>query len=229
MRMLRTFMGLAAAAALAGCATAGNNLKIARYGAVDVNADEELVDRAESLPWHKDYPIVVLRSTFPDGISIDDKGKITVDRAVAGELEVLGTVESEANGGSILTSSIWYVNLHPSEGTARDWFCKAQLPLRVGTLSLWSYLTPFGWVCLAVPKAGSEGFKLHVQELRRGAYAMGGNVVVLIGQTDLVRVSSGGTELGRVEGIKIRGLVIKTADPQSLNIASKVRKSATEN
>jgi hypothetical protein len=220
MRLLSNLCVLLAALALAGCATAANHVKIARYGAVDVSADEDLADKAEAMPWHKDYPVVVMRGVLPQGVEISENGKISVDRAAAGEIQVLGTVESEANAGAILQSTAWYVDMHPSEGAARDWFCKVQLPLRLATLTLWSYLTPFGWVCLAAPRADERGFRLHLQELRRAAYAMGGNLVVLTGRTDLVS-SRNGVEVGRVEGVKITGLVLKTPDPHALKIVEK--------
>lgn len=218
MRLFERLLFTLTLVALGGCATAADHVRIARYGAVDTTADQELADKAEALPWHKDYPVVVVRGTLPPGISIDKDGSIEVDRSATGETEVLGTVSSEADPSAFIASTIWYADLHPSEGVPRDAFCKAQLPLRVVTLSLWSYLTPFGWVCLAVPRGDDRGFRLHLQELRRAAYAMGGNMVVLIGQTDLI-TSRDGVVVGRVEGVHIKALVLKTPSPSTLKVA----------
>lgn len=175
-----------------GCSTAAYRPVITPFGDVDVDKAHELEKKATSLPLRRKYPVRVIEGSIPEGLDLTEQGsKIIIKRGFEKRYEVLGEVESKPLYGNLeLTARkiYWMWDMHPDEG-ALDGYCKWQGPLRAITLGFWS-ITPFNWPCVGTryPKEQKDARRIHLLELRRGAYAMGANLVIITSSSNLGNV-----------------------------------------
>lgn len=91
----------------------------------------------------------------------------------------------------------------------RDTYCKVMTPLRMVTLSLWS-IVPFQWACFFDYSTDAQtNTTIHVQELKRAAHAMGGNLVVINGVSDRVETWSSGLASAqhKTENVEMQALI----------------------
>lgn len=103
----------------------------------------------------------------------------------------------------------------------REIFCKAQTPFRILTLSLW-YLVPLDWPCFQGIGQGEENTAWHLSKIRRAASAMGANLLVIAGTTDISYVNTAtGQVMSTVQGKGMSGYAIIDQGEQAGPIPSK--------
>jgi hypothetical protein len=195
-----------------GCATPAFDVRIHHAGAFDPAKDEAAEAAARALPWEAEYPVEVRLGQVPEGLALQGE-VLTVVPGAEDKFQIMGQVES-AHGTSAITSyaasSFWYYTMHDRHGRSRDTFCKAQLPLRLLTLGIWSLFSPTSWPCQIVYSTDEkENLGIHVQELRRAATALGANLVVGWVESE-TQMGGGyvGVQTYRVGAARVRGFAV---------------------
>jgi hypothetical protein len=208
------------------CSTVAYKPSINYFGDVDVEKSEAAAEKAAELPLDRNYPVRIIEGQIPEGLDSTEGGtKIVVLKGHETKYQVLGEIESKPKYGAgelTVRKFLWMWDMHPDEG-ALDGYCKWQGPLRAVTVSLWNY-TPFNWPCFfsSYPKQQKDARRIHIRELKRGAYAMGANLVIITNSTNFgtVYLGSGGQAYGRTtdfQEFSLRGFVIidRTAAPRA--------------
>ena len=142
-----------------------------------------LAELARSLPYSADYPVRVVRDAPLDGVGTDARGNPIVPLQTMGRYRYLGEVES-ARGRSYTSqafaSVLWMPEMHETTAPAVRAMCWAQAPLRALTLGIWSVLAPTS-PCFALYDRADD---MHVSELKRAAFAMGANTLLMKDEED---------------------------------------------
>ena len=148
----------------------------------------------ESVDPERASEVQVYQGTMPEGLMLSGN-ELRILPGFEGRYEVVGEVTSEWDTKSVnrARATYWYVNFREDQ-RARERFCKAQTPLRILTLGIW-LLFPTQWVCYASVPDPAENIEWHVRMLRRGAQAMGANLIVVAGSRDFTYISGQGTNL----------------------------------
>lgn len=176
------------------CATAPFKVQVTHVGNYDPERDEAVAERAKALPWDRQYAVELLMNQVPQGLKLD-QGKLSVEPGFEARYRVLGTMRSaqEYNAtAAAALSAFWYIDMHEQHSRARDVFCKVQTPLRTLTLGIWWLFSPTSWPCwVTYSLDAADNERIHAQELRRLAVAMGANLVVVSGSRDRFNVDVG--------------------------------------
>jgi len=86
------------------------------------------------------------------------------------------------------------------------------VPLKILTLGIWSYLIPLHYPCIATVPGEEPERQIALQSvLKRGAHAMGGNLVILVasGDTLVVTATEHQVSAQTVQMTTLRAFVIK--------------------
>lgn len=178
------FMLLAAVACLGAtaCATPSFEVRVSHYGTVDPMRDQRVAEEAQDLPWDADYAVKVVQGKLPEGLELRGS-TLEVKAGFTERYEVIGEVRSQHRmnpTASYALATWWYIDMHDKHSSFRDGYCKAQMPLRLLTLGIWSLFSPFNWPCQVLYSTDrDDNFVIHIQELKRAATAMGANLLVL--------------------------------------------------
>lgn len=126
----------------------------------------------------------VFDQALPRGIEIGPGGVIRINPAYQGNYTVLGRVEGEYKGGDLHdVMNIYWAHGNYKE-TWRKVLCWPQAPLKCLTFGIWN-LIPTAWPCWkSEPGSAEKRKEALVYEMMRGAKAMGGNVLILVGRKD---------------------------------------------
>lgn len=146
--------------------------------------DAPIAALARSLPYSADYPIRVVRDAPLDGVESDARGRPVVPLQTMGRYRYLGEIESaraRSYTSQAFASVLWMPEMHETTAPALRAMCWAQAPLRALTLGVWSVLAPTSWPCFALYDREDE---MHVAELKRAAFAMGANTLLMKDQED---------------------------------------------
>jgi hypothetical protein len=204
-------LSLVVAALLAGaCAPLPPKIQIQPFGEVSVEKERALAEQAALI---KDASEVrVISGQLPDGLMLaEQSSKIIVAPGYEQIYIPVGTVEADfIKGFSQFRSWLWTYDYK------EDWhqnYCLVQAPFKLVTLGLWS-LVPFAWPCIAkAPSDELERKEYLINELKRATKAAGGNLLVLIGSTDLhvTNYNQYGDNLGTTVAstVGLRGFAIK--------------------
>jgi hypothetical protein len=169
--------GAVLALALAGCATGPYAVTVRSARAPACDARIEALARA--LPYSTDYPVRVVAVATLDGTRRDARGRLVVPLEAMGRYRYLGEIESARASpypAQAFASVLWMPRMHETTDPALRAFCWAQAPLRALTLGAWSVLAPTSWPCFALY---GDDETIHLAELRRAAFAMGANTLLL--------------------------------------------------
>lgn len=212
-------LGLIIAVMLLGCATKRYKTEITYFGDVDLDKNRLTAERAKELPWRPepDYNVRVVQGKLPEGLSISENGsKIVVSSSHEKEFEVLGLVKSSRDM-DFVRDYFWYAPLHEKHAGFRTDYCKAQAPLKAITLGLW-FFVPLYYPCFPTYPS-DENMGNHVQELKRAAYLMGANLLVLAQVSDRESTTTSLVYVGNTpwlssstskeEGVELTGFAIK--------------------
>lgn len=164
------------------CATPSFEVRVNHYGTVDPARDRRVAEAAQDLPWDEEYAVTVVQGKLPEGLTL--KGRtLEIAAPYKGRYEVIGELRSQHRmnpTASYALSTWWFIDMHDQHSGFRNVFCKAQMPLRLLTLGIWSLFSPLSWPCQVVYSLDhDDNFAIHVQELKRAATAMGANLIVL--------------------------------------------------
>ena len=184
------------------------------FGDVDPKRDREVAARANERQTDP-RGIRVVQGRLPEGLQLTPDGnQILIAPGYEYRYAVLGTVSSEwdESSRSLLRSFFWYSELREDQ-KSRERFCKAQTPLRILTAGLWSYLSPLQYPCYVSAPDENDNTESHVTTLSRAAAAMGANLVVISGRTDMARVRADGEVIPTTKGIGIRGYAVVDRGP----------------
>lgn len=192
------------------CATGPYGVTVMRAGNYNPDRNEATAEAAKELPWDDTYPVDVVVDTLPEGIKLDGQN-LLVDAALKDRYAYLGRINSfqEDNRFTAAAKSVWwYESLHPRHSAARDVYCKVQTPLRTLTLGIYSLLVPLDWPCWVLYSADRDkNLRIHAQELKRAATAMGANLVVLQSVEDQTTLHAntyyGGTDSDTVKAASV--------------------------
>lgn len=186
LRLALPAVTLPALALLGACITPPYTGSAVPFGTVDLGQEEKLNAKIKSTDASKAAAVRVVRGKLPDGLQLADNGrKLVVDASHAEVYEVLGQAISRHKYDLLVArfrAVYWYVDAADGQ-RGRDIYCKTQTPFRVLTLGLW-LLTPFQWPCFADYPEGNVNLERHLQQLRRVATAMGGNLLILAERQD---------------------------------------------
>lgn len=194
-----------------GCATIRPAVVVSTFGDVNVKGDRELSETASQ---RQESPkgVRVISGELPEGLElVDGAAKLVVKAGYEGTYRVLGTVEADyarKQGEATLRNMFWTWDY---DETWRKGLCYWQIPFKVLTLGIWSYVIPFHYPCIATAPGEEEARKeALIEHLRRGASAMGGNLVVLISGKDLFVVTGNqyGVSTNVVKGVSLRAFVL---------------------
>lgn len=139
------------ALATTACSTGRFSLYIEPSSALK-RSGEVLQEQAQDAPWDSEYSVQVINNVDspPPGITIEG-GRYSVTPGYEQTITYLGRIES-AHGGSrmkALALSVYlFYDLHDSESSVINTYCKVTFPLRTLTLGIWSLL-PWSWPCWA--------------------------------------------------------------------------------
>lgn len=190
--MKNTFGAVLLAALAIGCATPAFEVRIKHVGAYDPLRNEASEKRARALAWQREYPVKVYLNQIPEGFSFNN-GLLSVKPAYRSRFSIVAAVSSGhamSATASYALSTWWYVTMHKQHSRARDIFCKVQMPLRLLTLGIWSLFSPTSWPCqILYSRSERQNLKIHVQELKRAAAAVGANLVIVSRLVDEHQVS----------------------------------------
>ena len=143
-----------------------------------------------------------------------DSGKLSVQSGYEDRYSILATITSAHRYGatqSYARSTWWYIDMHDQHSSGRDTYCKVQTPLRTLTLGIWSLFSPFSWPCQILYSGDKkENMKIHVQELKRAATAIGANLVFINRVRNEQQVSGNywSVQTNNVEAAAVRGFAI---------------------
>jgi hypothetical protein len=214
-------LALALVLVVSGCATGPYGLEIRHAGKLDPAQNQATIEKATTLPWEGTYPVDVYMDTLPPGLVKDEATKaIKVAPDAEERISLLGVARSYQEHTRWVTqirAVIFFETMHPMHSRTRDTYCKVQTPFRIVTLSLWS-LTPFQWACFFDYSTDAQtNTTVHVQELKRAAHAMGGNLVVINGVTDRVETWSSGLASAqhKTENVEMQALVFLDRSKQA--------------
>ena len=159
---------------LSACATAQYTVEATIYGEVDLARQRQISKDVHTHPWDHDYPVRVVQGKLPEGLLLLDGGQtLSIEAGFESRFEILGELTStfaDSPGDVGFANVYWYNDLHDSHSRGRDIYCKAQAPLRLLTLGIWSIFVPFNWPCFATYSAERDSnLVIHLQELRRAA------------------------------------------------------------
>jgi hypothetical protein len=196
-----------------GCATPAFELRIKHMGAYDPVKNEASEKRARSLKWDREYQVKVYLNQIPKGFAY--KGSVlSVKPAYQSRFKILAAISSGHAMSAQLSyalSTWWYVTMHDRHSRARDIFCKVQMPLRLLTLGIWSLFSPTSWPCqILYSRSERTNLKLHIQELKRAATAIGANLVIVSRQVNERQVSGGlySVQSYRVGAARLSGFAV---------------------
>ncbi|MBN2717693.1 MAG: hypothetical protein JXX14_17720 [Deltaproteobacteria bacterium] len=179
---------LSACFAAVGCATPRYTARMTRATNNLTEPAYEIESRQKEIDWDEDLPVTVMINQTPEGVSWNDKGELVIAPGFEGKYLQLGDAMS-SHGDSKETafwrSALFYVNMHERHSKGRDVFCKAQMPFRWAFIGLWMAV-PLQWPCYAwQPGDSAEKMQLLEKEIKRVAFAMGGNLVLVRRQESL--------------------------------------------
>jgi hypothetical protein len=201
------------ALASGACAIPRFEVRVRHLGAVDLDRDAAAAARAADLPWERAYAVEVHQGALPEGLALRGS-TLEVSPAQAGRYAVVASLSSAhatSAMASYAASTWWYVTLHDRHSRGRDAFCKAQLPLRVLTLGIWSLFSPTSWPCQVVyPTDEDENLRVHLQELKRAAASLGANLVVVTRVSDETQLAGSlhGTQSYRVGAVEVHAFAV---------------------
>ncbi|MEM9695450.1 MAG: hypothetical protein AAGA56_23095, partial [Myxococcota bacterium] len=151
--------------------------------------------------------------SVPEGLELSDNGaKLTVQKGYESKYQVIGSIEADyerATSGAILKNTYWTWDY--DEGW-RKGYCYWQVPLKIATLGIWSYVVPLHYPCFAgAPGDEQERVAAMYVEMKRGAKLMGGNLVIVTQRGDLFVVSGNERSVSSytVKGTSVLGFVVK--------------------
>lgn len=195
-----------------GCATLRPAVSVTRFGDVNPKADRELaLAAAKSEESAEDVRVV--QGQLPEGLELlEQSTTIAVARGYEQSYQVLGTVEADYGP---VGSSLGITNLFWAPDYDEGWrkaLCYPQVPLKILTMSLW-VAVPLHYPCWATIPGEDERMEPLIQHVRKGAKAMGANLVVLTA-TGGISVSSHGQVVGVHKNVSLRGFAIKAGPVQ---------------
>ncbi|MCP4599783.1 MAG: hypothetical protein GY847_04455 [Proteobacteria bacterium] len=147
----------------------------------------EIKEEIKEHRYDENFPVTVMIRETPEGISWNEN-EVVIAPEYQDKYEVLASIASSRSGdnwSAFARSALFYVNMHEKHGKFRDGYCKVWLPFRVLLGPFWS-IAPFQWPCYAWFKDNNEeSTYLHTQELKRLAFILGGNLVLVKEQVTL--------------------------------------------
>lgn len=205
------------------CAPLRPAVKVNTFGDFQTNQNKKLSEEARfaKLDEARLKQVKIVTGQLPEGIDLSENGsKIVVARGYEQRYKVLGTVESNYRDAKGMNY----------EETWRKALCYPQIPLVYATLLTW-LIVPTSWPCVTkAPSSPEERKEELAQYLRRGAHAMGGNLVILLndGSMEIMTVSAnkyGATgSVSKLEGSMYKGFVLKeTVDESHVGVMGGLR------
>ncbi len=156
-------------------------LNVEKFGSIDLTGERAIEDSAKEI---EDVSNVdVIQGNLPKGLILSDQGsKLIVEERAESRYEILGAADADFHKAmSQFKNTYW---TYPQKGWRKP-LCYIQAPLKLISLGIWN-IFPTAWPCLAsMPDDEGDRKEVLIHELRRVAKAMGGNMVVLSGGTDL--------------------------------------------
>jgi len=167
---------------LSSCATPQYQIEYDFYAEKDFNHDARVLEKIKNLPW--DLPTgVKLVKKLPAGFVLDSTGEnVVVPKKFEKTHEVMGEIiiERDPKEKDFAVQQIfWYLDLHDRHSSFRNWLCKAQMPLRIISLGLWS-LSPTNWPCfIKYPDNKMVEMEILLKELKRVALGLGAKFIYI--------------------------------------------------
>jgi hypothetical protein len=200
---------------LSGCASIRPAVVVETFGDSDPARDEAIAERAED----EDSPVPdvrVVSGAIPEGLSLSENNqKLIVEKGYRKRYRILGSVEADYERGAEYAFIKNYLWTWDYEEDWRKGLCYWQVPFKVLSLGIWSYLFPGHYPCFsAVPGDESERKAGLQAYLKRGAKAMGGNLVILVASQDLMIVTGGrgGVRSDVIQTTALKGFVLEVQD-----------------
>lgn len=160
-----------------GCTTLHPSLGVASFGVMDPALDKRTALAAAEMEVAPD-DVLVIAGTIPEGLDLADGGsKLVVLDGYRERYRIIGTVESDYTS---LMNKVLKNNMYGAWKYDQPWrrtYCYPQVPLKIVTAGLWSFL-PMNYPCLAMAPRQEEDRQIAmIDQMKRGAKAMGGNLL----------------------------------------------------
>jgi hypothetical protein len=213
---------LSVGALLSGCATVYPQVSVRHFGTMDPDRDEgasRAANAAATLERQGGATprVEMIAGEMPEGLLLQENGtKIAIQPGAESKYKVLGEVEADYN--QLATQMVWR-NLWWTWSYDETWrkaVCYPQVPLKIVTLGIWSYLSPTAWPCWAnVPGDESDRQRALLRVMKHGVAAMGGDLAIVTesGTTNVVTVTGNNySATGVVQQVKntsLKGFSIK--------------------
>ena len=167
-----------------GCATLKPKASVTSFGAVNIQADNEISAKAQSIADTSDVKVV--SGSLPDGLSLQEQSsKLIVLPGYEKKYSIIGSVNGDYMNAMSYFDSLWY----PKKGYEDTWrqvLCYPQAPINLVTFGIWGNISPTAWACKRFPPSDEKDRKQAlVEALKQGAKAAGGNLVVVTGESTL--------------------------------------------
>ena len=212
---MRRFLYIGLVLICSGCAALRPRIFPTTFGSSDPARDKVLAETAEDMP---DTPqdVVVKKGEIPAGVDITENGsKIVIAPEASGQYQTLGSIEADYMAA---LNEVQWRNLYWTHDyrSWRSYLCNWQIPLKIASLGIWSVLSPLHWPCLAKMPGDVTDRQIALTEaVKKGAKAMGGDLVVISSSTQLDISTS--DQYGRMVGFSsikdaaLKGFVLKTS------------------
>jgi len=186
---------------------------VVRFGTADPRADRTAAEAANTMRPDQAVEVEVLRGKLPAGLELSEGGrKLAVTREGEGKYEVIGEVRSDYTA-KVNSAGLnnWFWTWDYDDGW-RKGLCYPQVPLKIATLGLWSYLSPLHYPCFATaPGEEADRVEAHLVRLQQATHAVGGNLVIVVGEKDATYVSGNqnGVSTTHVPAVGLVGFAVK--------------------
>ena len=175
-----------------GCATIRPDVHVVHFGQSDLLKDQAVSEATSEVSVDEPLPeIKVFYGEMPQGLALEEGGaKLVILEGFADAYRVIGSVEGDyisASQWAGMRNMFWTWDY---EDSWRKALCYPQVPLKIITFGIWSYMIPLHYPCFAsVPNDEAKRRMALQSEMMRAAEVMGGDLIVIIGSSSTFAIT----------------------------------------